>query len=132
MNKHLPFRSIALTLMVVLASIVVVPSVAYCKGSRLSAKTEKTAITSALKRELGRQTPDHVKVSSFAVASLDVRSHWSLAKVKPLRQELDSVLVLMHKSGGKWKFVTLGGNLHGAGKQYNVPRSLWRPWGLDS
>ncbi len=113
-----------------LSASVVVPAVGYCQTTKARV-SEKTAIKNALKRELGHATPDHIKVSPFAVTSMDVRSNWALADVKPLPpQEIDPVSVLLHKVHGTWKVVTLGSNLMGSGKQYHVPRSLWRRWHL--
>ncbi|RYX81920.1 hypothetical protein EON83_22015 [bacterium] len=130
MNKHFYLRSAVSALILSLISI---PTVAYYRGDVLSDNSEKTAITSALKQELSRETSSHIQVPEFEVSSLDVRANWGLVNVKPLNTEKqDSVLVLVRKMNGKWNFVTLGGDLRGAGKQFKVPRSLWNPWNLTS
>ncbi|BCM92901.1 hypothetical protein IAD21_04785 [Abditibacteriota bacterium] len=130
MHNQFHFRSAAIALMLFSASVAL-PSVGYCKSAKTAFNVEKAAITTTLRRELSRATPDHVKISRFNITSIDVSGYWSLANVKPRdNQGLDPISVLLHKVSGKWKVVTLGTNLLGAGKQYNVPRSLWKRWQL--
>ena len=130
MRKYFHSRSAALTV-VLLSASVVLPCASHARGTKTSIASEKTAIKGALKRELSHSTPDHIKVSPFTLTSIDVRSNWALAGVTPSKnQDIDPVSVLLHKVSGKWKVVTLGSNLLGAGKQYGVPRSLWKRWQL--
>lgn len=94
--------------------------------------TEREAILKGLKKELGRETSGHVKVTEFNVTDLDVRSAWALAHVEQTGGEpSDPFIVLMRKLRGGWKVLTLGTNLHGAGREYRVPRRLWQKWELN-
>ena len=130
MSNYFHFRS-AVSAVVLLSASVALLSASHAKGAQPSMASQKTAITAVLAYELSRATPDHVKVSPFDITSLDVRSNWALAGVKSTRKRgLDPFSVLLHKVGGNWKFVTLGTNLMGAGKQYHVPRALWKRWQL--
>lgn len=96
------------------------------------AADDRRAIETALKKELSRATPAHVKVGQFTLSSLDVQSGWALAVVEPSGDTpLDPVSVLLRKQRGLWKVLTLGTSLHGTGRSFRVPRSLWRKWGLD-
>ncbi|RYG54943.1 hypothetical protein EON80_31345 [bacterium] len=118
---------------ILFSASVAVPSIGYCKGTKMMPMSEKAAVKTALNRELGRSTSDHVKMFPYFLTSLEVRSNWALATVQPTKsRELDPATVLLHKTRGKWKVVTLGSNLHGAGKQFNVPRSLWSRWNLGA
>lgn len=96
------------------------------------AAEDRRAIEAALKKELSRATPTHVKVGQFTLSSLDVQSGWALAGVEPSGDTpLDPVSVLLRKQRGLWKVLTLGTSLHGTGRSFRVPRGLWRKWGLD-
>jgi hypothetical protein len=96
------------------------------------AAEERRAVKGAIRRELSRATPAHVKVSQFTINSLDVQSGWALAGVEPSGDTpLDPVSVLLRKQRGRWKVLTLGTSLHGTGRSFHVPRGLWRKWGLD-
>lgn len=93
---------------------------------------EKQAVLRTITAYLKQATPEHVAVSRFNLTDLDIQSEWALAGIKPLNQsQLDPATILLHKQGGRWKVLTLGTNLHGAGAQFHVPGRLWTKWGLE-
>lgn len=106
------------------------PARAYANLQAAPAERERQAIHQVLKKELGRTTRHHVKISRFTLTDLDVQSGWALAGVEPAGNSGDPFMVLLRKRGGRWRMLVLGTNLRGVGRQYNVPRALWDRWDL--
>lgn len=104
------------------------PALARTKKPRPS---QKSAILAALSKEFRRATRDHVKIASWQLTSLEIRSPWALAGVEtPKSSQLDPITVLLHKQRGIWKVATLGTKLSGSGAKFGVPRALWNRWNL--
>jgi hypothetical protein len=102
------------------------------KAVRSSDSVERRAILRALTSDLNHASKDHVKSTPFTLTSLDIQSGWALAGIRPLTHPaLDPFKAVLHKTQGKWRIVTLGTNLHGAGKQLGVPQRLWKKWELN-
>jgi hypothetical protein len=79
---------------------------------------------------MSRKTSGHDRLTEFAVTDLKIDSAWALVNIEPAGNATDPATLLLRKRGGRWKVLVLGTSLYGAGRQYGVPRRLWKKWGL--
>ena len=90
-----------------------------------------SVISEAIKQQFSHATKDNVRLSKFAIHGIDVQSTWACAGITPTVPELDPLSVFLHKEQDHWHVVVFGTNLEGVGRQYGVPKSLWKKWIID-
>ena len=92
---------------------------------------ERAAVERAVRREMSRATRDHDRLTEFAVGDLKLDpAGWALVQIEPAGNTTDPAALLLRKLRGRWKVLVLGTSLYGTGRQYGVPRRLWKKWGL--
>ena len=80
---------------------------------------------------MGRATRDHDRLTDFTVGDLKLDpAGWALVQIEPAGNATDPATLLLRKRRGRWRVLVLGTSLYGTGRQYGVPRRLWRTWGL--
>ena len=94
------------------------------------ANAERAAVERAVRQEMSRKTQAHDRLTELTVSDLKIDSGWALVTVEPAGNTTDPATLLLRKRHGLWKVLVLGTSLYGTGKQYRVPRRLWKKWGL--
>ena len=94
------------------------------------ASAERAAVERAVRQEMGRATRDHDRLTEFTVSDLQIDSGWALVTIEPAGNATDPATLLLRKQRGHWKVLVLGTSLYGTGRQFRVPRRLWKRWGL--
>jgi HAMP domain-containing protein len=95
------------------------------------ADAERAAVERAVRQEMSRKTRDHDRLTEFAVGDLKLDpAGWALVLIEPAGNTSDPATLLLRKRRGRWRVLVLGTSLYGTGRQYNVPRRLWKSWGL--
>lgn len=95
-------------------------------GAKTSTR-DRAAIVSAVKSYIKRTSP---AIGAVTVTKLDVQGAWAIATAIPDSRDMENADVLLRKRNSHWKVLVLGSSLNGTGKQYGVPKSLWKKWGL--
>lgn len=94
-------------------------------------KAERAAVERAVREEMSRATRDHDRLTEFAVGEMKTdAAGWALVTIRPAGDATDPATLLLRKRRGRWKVLVLGTSLYGTGRQYRVPRRLWKRWGL--
>jgi hypothetical protein len=64
------------------------------------------------------------------LTKLDVRGEFAFAEAEAEGGQLDPIFVLLRKDGDKWKVLTFGTALLGAGAEFGVPKETAEEWGI--
>jgi hypothetical protein len=111
-----------------LAVLTLAGAAAYARQS--PAAGERSAVERAVRQEMNPKIRGHDRLTEFAVTDLKIDSGWAPAQVELAGNATDPATLLLRKRGGRWKVLVLGTSLYGSGRQYGVPRRLWKKWGL--
>lgn len=97
-----------------------------------SSSQEKAEVEKTIDNQFAHATSMNAKIGRIKITYLDIETPWAYATIHALDKEIDDPIMLLHKRGGRWKVITLGTNLQGAGREFGVPHRLWKRWGLEN